>query len=316
MNSLLTDLGGPVHYVDFGGPKDAPPLVYVHGLGGSHLNWTRLAPLLADDVHGYALDLAGFGLTDPLGRRTTVAANAQLLSRFLAGVVGEPAVLVGNSMGGMVSVLAAAHTLGAVRGLVLVDPTLPPAAGAKVDPVVRKQFAIHAVPGLGEWSPRGVLARAARNSVSRRLARVPARTRVSYVLALCFSDPARIPPEIVDAGVALEERRATQPRRAESYLAATRSILRGVARAEYARSLADLTMPVLLVHGVHDRLVPVASARAAAGRHPHWRYAELDAGHTPQLEVPEEVAAEIRPWLADLDHARKTREPEERKEHA
>jgi len=316
--SLRADLGGPVHYVDFGGSQDAPPLVYVHGLGGSHLNWTRLALLLADDVRGYALDLAGFGLTDPLGRQTTVAANAQLLSRFLADVVGEPAVLVGNSMGGMVSVLAATQTPGAVRGLVLVDPTSPPAAGAKVDPVVRKQFAIHAVPGLGEWSSRGVLAPAARSAVSRRLARVPARTRVSYVLALCFSDPARIPPEIVDAGVELEERRATQPPRAESYLAATRSILRGVARSEYARRLADLTMPVLLVHGVHDRLVPVASARAAAAKHPQWKYAELNAGHTPQLEVPEEVAAEIRPWLAGLVHDPMNRGPEsqKREEHA
>jgi pimeloyl-ACP methyl ester carboxylesterase len=29
----------PVHWVDFGGPAEVPPIVMVHGLGGSHLNW-------------------------------------------------------------------------------------------------------------------------------------------------------------------------------------------------------------------------------------------------------------------------------------
>jgi pimeloyl-ACP methyl ester carboxylesterase len=38
------DLGGAVHYVDFGGAAGAPRVVLVHGLGGSHLNWCLLAP--------------------------------------------------------------------------------------------------------------------------------------------------------------------------------------------------------------------------------------------------------------------------------
>jgi len=40
--SRLSDLGGPVHWVDFGG-QDGTPIVLVHGLGGSHLNWVRVA---------------------------------------------------------------------------------------------------------------------------------------------------------------------------------------------------------------------------------------------------------------------------------
>lgn len=287
MNAQTVDLGGPVHYLDLGGPADAPAVVYVHGLGGSHLNWSRLAPLLRGHVRGYAIDLGGFGLTPGADRRTTVDANAALLRRFLAEVVREPAVLMGNSMGGMVSILTAAGDPGAVRGLVLVDPTLPKAAGVKLDPVVRRQFAVQAVPGLGEWA------------LKRRLATVPARTRISYVLGLCFSDPARIAPDLVDAGVDLEERRAGQPRKAEAYLEATRSILRGLGRpTAYWAKMASLPMPVLLVHGVHDRLVPIGNARAAAQRFPHWRYAELDAGHTPHMETPDEVAALVIPWLA------------------
>ncbi|MDI1463652.1 alpha/beta hydrolase [Catellatospora sp. KI3] len=65
--------------------------------------------------------------------------------------------------------------------------------------------------------------------------------------------------------------------------------------------MAALTMPVLLAHGIHDRLVPVASARAAAARLPHWTYVELDSGHVPQLEHPAELAARILPWLRRHD---------------
>jgi len=57
--SRTVDLGGPVHYVDFGGPDDAPTVVLVHGLGGSHLNWDLFAPLIRGRARVLALDLSG-----------------------------------------------------------------------------------------------------------------------------------------------------------------------------------------------------------------------------------------------------------------
>jgi pimeloyl-ACP methyl ester carboxylesterase len=44
--SRWTDLDGPVRYLDFGGPAGGPVIVCVHGLGGSAVNWTAVAPLL------------------------------------------------------------------------------------------------------------------------------------------------------------------------------------------------------------------------------------------------------------------------------
>jgi pimeloyl-ACP methyl ester carboxylesterase len=54
---------------------------------------------------------------------------------------------------------------------------------------------------------------------------------------------------------------------------------------------------VLLLHGTHDRLVPIASARQAAKRLPHWTFVELDTGHIPQIEAPQLVADEMVKWL-------------------
>src|SRR5262247_294097 len=119
MVSRHADLDGPVHYLDFGG--DGPPLVCVHGLSGSALNWTLVAPALADRHRVFAVDLRGFGRT-PLGPGSRLSDNRHLLDLFLREVAGGPTTLVGNSMGGLVSVLQAAAAPETVSSLVLVDP--------------------------------------------------------------------------------------------------------------------------------------------------------------------------------------------------
>src|SRR5688572_27076484 len=101
MKRVTLDVHGPVNVADFGG--EGPPMVLVHGLGGSHVNWVRLGPLLAERARVLAPDLPGFGYTPPKGRSVTVQANAQWLDRFIAEVIGRPAILVGNSMGGLIS---------------------------------------------------------------------------------------------------------------------------------------------------------------------------------------------------------------------
>src|SRR5205823_5961848 len=143
--SSTIDLGGPVHSVDFGGPGGAPTVVLVHGLGGSHLNWDLLAPLLTPHVRVRALDLPGFGLSEPGDRRATVHANVAVLDRFLDQVVGGPTVLVGNSMGGMISILEIARSPERVNGLVLLDAALPGPRRA-VDPKIAAVFGLYAVP--------------------------------------------------------------------------------------------------------------------------------------------------------------------------
>src|SRR5438309_7201690 len=133
--SRTVDWGGPLHFVDYGGNADGPAVVLVHGLGGSHLNWDLLAPLLTPHARVWALDLPGFGRSEPGGRRTSVPANVAVLGRFVDEVVGEPAVLVGNSMGGMVSILTAGERPESVSGLVLLDPAIPRPRRA-LDPLV------------------------------------------------------------------------------------------------------------------------------------------------------------------------------------
>ncbi|MGQ0838971.1 alpha/beta fold hydrolase [Actinokineospora sp.] len=283
--SYVTDLGGPVHWIDFGGESAAPPMVLVHGLGGSHLNWSLVGAALAEHRRVVAVDLGGFGLTRLPPLRATVQANARLVDRFVREIVGAPAILVGNSMGGMVSILQASARPAAVAGLVLIDPALPVPA-QRPDLQVARRFLLYAVPGLGEatmWLTR-------RRTGSREL--------VQAVVDLCFADPSRASAAVIDAGVLLADERRTTKGAEVSFMAAARSLTAVLARpARYRAMQRDLPMPVLLVHGDRDRLVPVAAARKAAADNPHWDFAELTGvGHTPQLEVPDLVVDRILGW--------------------
>ncbi|HKD98958.1 MAG TPA: alpha/beta fold hydrolase [Micromonosporaceae bacterium] len=288
------DLAGDVHYVRFDGGDDAdplPPVVLVHGLGGSHLNWVLLGPLLATGNRVYALDLPGFGLSYPAGRRADVTRNGLVLDAFLREVVGAPALLVGNSMGGLLSMAQAVRRPDSVTGLVLVDPVLPRAKDAPWDRQVGAAFLTYAVPGLGE------------RYLARRRRLLPPRRTVMETLATVCADYRTLPEAFVEASVALAERRAAEASPVRlldaAYLQAARSLLRMAGRrASYAAMMRAIDVPVLLVHGAKDRLVPVQSARAAAAHCPHWRYEELpDLGHVPQIEEPATVARLISEWL-------------------
>jgi pimeloyl-ACP methyl ester carboxylesterase len=69
-------------------------------------------------------------------------------------------------------------------------------------------------------------------------------------------------------------------------------------RGNYQKLMAGIDVPVLLIGGEDDRLVPVAAMRQAAARNPHWESVILPGvGHTPMLEVPDETSAVIRDWL-------------------
>jgi len=319
--AYVTDLDGPVHWIEFDprtpktpqapdqipaqttgqtadqttardpDPGQPPPIVFVHGLGGSHLNWCLIGPQLAAGRRAVALDLRGFGLTPGRRDNSTVRANARLLDRFIKEVIGTPVVLVGNSMGGLISILETAANPDAIKGMVLIDPALP-LPPQKPDWQVSGQFLLYALPGLGE------------HAVAKFMRTVSPETAVQQVVELCFADPSRADPDLIKAEVALLARRhpatpAGASARARIFLAAARSLLRVLSRRQrYAAMMAGIDVPVLLIGGEDDRLVPIAAMRQAAAQNPRWQSVILaGVGHTPMLEVPDAVTVAIQDWL-------------------
>ncbi len=292
MRSSTIDIDGPVHVADFGGSGRV--MLLVHGLGGSHLNWMSVAPRLAEHHRVVAIDLPGFGRSPLAGRRSTIAANVDVVTRATAQLSDGPIVLVGNSMGGLLSLGAAALQPALLHGLVLVDPAVPTRGSAlvpRVDRVSRTFIATAFMPRFGA------------RRISRAVAALGPENLVRETLQLCSADPSRIEQTVVDAHVALEAERLAESSWHESFYAATRSLVRALAlKKRVLLWIQSVVAPTLLMEGDSDRLVPVASARHVASLRPDWEYHEFaGAGHVPMLEVPGEFVEVAEDWLERHD---------------
>jgi pimeloyl-ACP methyl ester carboxylesterase len=285
---LTLDLGGPVHVVDHGG--DGPPMVLVHGLGGSYLDWRNVAPSFARHHHVWSLDLIGFGRTPVANRRGTVDANQELVDRLVEHVgSGQPVLVMGNSMGGLISILEASRRPEHVAGLVLVDPALPRTRGTRLTLMVTTAFMVLALPGVGHWL------------TSTHTRRRGAERLVDDVLRLCTVDPSRIDPETRKAQIELTRWRQDLDEPDRAFLDASRSLVRMLLRRQALEAhIRRVQAPTLLIHGDHDRLVAVRAAGAVAALRLDWDFRVMtDTGHVPQLECPAQFVTIVDRWLQE-----------------
>src|SRR4051794_6074886 len=154
---------------------EAEPAVYVHGLGGSSANWTDLAGLLSHRLDGQAIDLPGFGRSDP-ARSYTVQALADRVIRWIQHADRGPVHLFGNSLGGAIVARVVGTRPDLVRTLTLISPAMP-----FLDP--RRSVHGPMVPLL--WIPR------VDRLAQRRLHSMEPAELARQALELCFADPGR-----------------------------------------------------------------------------------------------------------------------------
>jgi len=283
----LVDVDGPVHYLDFGGEGD--PVVMVHGLGGNALNWMDVGPGFAEGHQTVAIDLAGFGETPLFDRSAAVGANAELVAKFIAQLFDEPVTLIGNSMGGHITVLVAADHPDMVSRAVLVDPAIPGVHVRRPEPAMLAVMATLSVPGLAE------------TVLDRRVRTLGAEELVRQTLALVSADPSRLSGQIVEAHIKLtREREHLGPQSNRAFVQATRSIGLRMADPRFWQRARKVEAPTLVVHGELDRVIPLAAARALVHRLPSWKLKVLEGvGHVPMMETPALFLKVVNDFLRD-----------------
>ncbi|MEV0157349.1 alpha/beta hydrolase [Micromonospora sp. NPDC050686] len=289
-------LDGTVTYV-----RDTPatrsgaePALYVHGLGGSAQNWTDLAGLLADRLDGQAIDLPGFGRSEP-GRRYTVAAFADRVVRWIEHSGRGPVHLFGNSLGGAVAVRVAGLRPDLVRTLTLVSPALP-----FLDP--RRSLQGRMLPLLAV--PRG------ERLAAWRLAQIAPEVMAEQVITSCVADVTRISAQRRQEALEEIKVRYEAAHYAAAYVRTFRGIVSCFLRAYLPgpgslwRIAAAVRAPTLVVGGLADRLVDVRVAERTARVIPDSRLLMLrGVGHVAQLEVPRLVARAVLGLLAEAAEA-------------
>lgn len=268
-------------------------MVLLHGLGSSHVHWRPIGRELARRYRVHALDLPGFGLTPRAGRSPDLIPNARLVGGFLRRL-DEPAVLIGNSMGALIALLAIREAPGAVSALILVSPPAPRPLLAPLEPRLAALLSAYLWPVVGE-ATRGLWVRwLGSDGLSRNL------------LEVCCSDPDAVPADVVAAARELAARR---PRDDEvhAFLAAYRSIwLYLLNRPRFEALLRSIDVPTLVVDGDADRLLGPAVTDRVPRVRPDWTHVRLaGAGHMPHLDRSEEFLRVVDPWLSRTPRRRR-----------
>ncbi|MFB9237268.1 alpha/beta fold hydrolase [Plantactinospora siamensis] len=259
----------------------AEPALYVHGLGGSSQNWTDLAGLLANRLDGQALDLPGFGRSQP-GRSYSIPAFADHVIRYLEQSGRGPVHLFGNSLGGAICVRVAGLRPDLIRTLTLISPAMP-----FLDPrrsLQGRMLPLLAVPG-------------ATRLTARYLTSLAPEAMAQQVMEACVADTSRICEQRRLEAIEEIRIRYQEDHYAHAYLRTFRGIVSSFLRAYLPGSgslwrIARLIdAPTLVVAGRQDRLVDIRVSPQVARVIPDSRLLILGGvGHVAQLEVPRTVA--------------------------
>lgn len=251
--------GATVNYAEIG---EGEPIVFVHGISGSWQNWLENFPHFGRQRRAIALDLPGFGTSPVPSWRIDMPAYGRLLHDFCEKLgIDRDATLVGNSMGGLVAAEAVLTSPGRFDRLVLVS-----AAGLLNTwlPHERGRATSHAWgafgPGFGKLAREVVAHRRARYLMFRFFMRYPGRLRMELLWELMASGlPAPGFGDALDAVIEYDAR----------------------------HRLAEIEIPVLIVWGADDWVIPSVAAHSYNKRIPDSRLAIFErTGHVPQLERP------------------------------
>lgn len=264
--------GHRLAYLDAG---QGPPLILIHGFGGSMWQWEYQSSELARDFRVITLDLLGSGFSD----KPDIEYRPEEVLRFFRGFMDalalDRATLVGNSMGAGVALGMALTVPERVDRLILIGG-LPARVKEKLaSPVVRQAMESSApiwLVRLAGW--------VAGSSVTDRVLR-----EIVHDHSL-----------LTDAVLA----RSGRNRRAGNYLGPALAVARTAPlwESDYAPYLATIRHPTLVLWGDHDKVFPLAVGQELAGVIPAAQFVAIqDAGHIPQWERPEPVNHAIRGFL-------------------
>ena len=256
---FVTLTGGQRLFSLQAGPASGgPPLVFLHGLGGSHATWLNLLSAIADRYRVIALDLPGHGQSDkpdPAESDYSVAGMATLVAEAIASTTKDPVMLVGHSLGGAVAIKIALERPELVSGLVLIDSA-----------------------GLGNEISGDLL---------DRVEAEPSEDEARKLLELFYQDGSLVR----DRGVTeMYEARTAPGANAALRAAAEASFTRKGQRIGLRPQLRKIAVPTLVIWGEHDQVIPASHANGILRTIPGvWIEIIEGVGHVPQIEAVEAV---------------------------
>jgi pimeloyl-ACP methyl ester carboxylesterase len=270
-NSVLHLDGGDI-FVSQDGPRDAPALVLIHGLGGSTRWWDRLVPMLATSYRVIRIDLLGHGRSSkPAGGGYAIPQQGHRVGQVLDELGVKHAIVVGHSTGGYVATSLAEQRGDLVTAIALIDTGPRMDAFISDGPVGKLVF----TPVLGQ-----LLWRIRTDGLLRRS------------LSTGFAPGFKVPQQFVD-----DLRGMTY----HSLTAASRASDDYLNQRPMPERLTSLGKPLLVIFGEQDQRWRSSSAAALYRSVANARVELLPGvGHSPMFEDPSRTAALLIPFVSSV----------------
>lgn len=280
-SQFVTINGVKVHYKIYGSGQ--PVIILLHGFGASTFSWREVTQPLAQAGTVIAYDRPAFGLTQrPMpgewqGENPySPQGNVNLLFGLMDALDVQQAILVGNSAGGRVAVDAALAAPQRISALVLVDAAIYTGGGNRFGLMA----AFINTPQMNRMGPY--------------FARSIAGEQGTQFIQTAWHDPSKITPEI-NAGY-------RKPLQATNWDQALWELTKaGGSTLDIAPRLKELKMPVLVVTGDDDRIVPTADSQRLAGDIPGAQLTIFpNCGHVPHEECPSGFLKSVQPFIKSI----------------
>lgn len=264
---------------------DNPPLILLHGFGAAIEHWRHNIPILSQNHRVYAVDLLGFGGSRKVQVPYTVNLWVEQIHDFWQTFMNRPVVLVGNSIGSLVSMALGGKYPEMLAGLVMLS--LPDVSRRRE---MIADWLLNIVTPIenfftSPWLLKPIFYYLRRPQVLKKWT------------GIAYEDKKAVSEELVQiiAAPTLDEGAA------EAFI----SLAQAVNHPEYCPPakliLPRLEIPILLCWGKQDRMVPVQLAQGFVSLNPRIKYVEFDrAGHCLQDECPDRFNPILLEWLESV----------------
>jgi pimeloyl-ACP methyl ester carboxylesterase len=259
-----------------------PPVLLLHGFGASIGHWRHNLEFLAGHHTVYGLDLVGWGCSRKPKIRYDIDLWVEQVHDFWQTFIGRPIILVGNSIGSLVALVAAARYPDMAASLVMVS--LP-------DLSAEQELIPQPLQPLVNGVKRAIL----NPPLLYTLFRFVSRPNVARKWAqIAYANPDRVTDDLIDLFLT--------PAREKEAPAAFVKIMQGMTSSTFSPNirqlLPNLQIPMLLIWGTQDRMIPPQTANVLLKLNPLLELINIEAaGHCAHDELPDEVNQIVRSWL-------------------
>ena len=266
--------------------RNSAPILLLHGFGASIGHWQHNVEFLATHHTIYGLDLVGWGGSRKPDIKYDINLWVDQVYDFWQAFVGQPMILIGNSIGSLVALVAAARHPEMAASLVMVS--LP-------DLSAEQEMIPKPIQPLVNGIKRMIL----NPPLLHTLFRIVSQPKIARNWAkIAYANADRVTDDLVDLFLT--------PAQEKEAPAAFVKIMQGMTSSDFSPNirqlLPEIQIPMLLLWGCEDRMIPPGTAAVLVKLNPRLELVNLEAaGHCAHDEVPDVVNHKIRTWLDSLD---------------